>query len=213
MIAIELCRILQTTTSTKVSSIILIDTPNTQHWMTMAPEVAKYEPEVTSSSAMLRQGVKRRFEAAQALVNHWRFPSESELKRPGPDSPLSTEVCGYRAFPVSARGYPTSGGGGIGLARLKFDRDFIKGLQMQHSKGLLPPTMLLRAVEAVPTSSANGGLPYRIDLDRTSRVLGWEQHSIDFIRVVQDTPGNHYDMFEGAEQVNMPKTHRCPAGA
>jgi hypothetical protein len=206
MIAIEMCRILQTKTNTKVSGIILIDTPSTQHWTSLGPDVVKYEPEVTSTSAWVRQGVKRRFEVAGDLVDNWQFPSASDLKRPGSEPQIPMEGCSYRAFPIAAPGHPSgAAAAGTGMARLKFDRDFNNSLRLQHRRGLLPPTMLLRAVEAVPKTSANEESQFRIDLDRDSPLLGWERGAINFIRVVQDTPGNHYNMFEGDKQVTHPQ--------
>jgi hypothetical protein len=202
MIAIELCRLLHTETSTKVSAIVLIDTPDTQRWKARGRKASKYEPEISSSSAWLRQGIKKRFEAADDLVDHWCFPRSSDLERSVSAHQAALYGLDTRKLPLATSGHPVGNlSNTSALAKLRFDRKFLSGLRLQHQKSLLPPSMLLRAVYAVPNPSAVEDGVIRVDLDRSSPLLGWEHSAVDFIRVVQDVPGDHYNMFEGSDKV------------
>jgi hypothetical protein len=202
MIAIELCRLLHTETSTKVSAIVLIDTPETQRWKARGSKVSRYEPEISSNSAWLRQGIKKRFEAADDLVDHWCFPRASDLERSLSEHQAAVYGLDTRKLSLATSGYSVGDlSSTSALAKLRFDRDFLSGLRLQHQKSLLPPSILLRAVHAVPNPSALEDGLIRIDLDRCSPLLGWEHSAVNFIRVVQNVPGDHYNMFEGSEKV------------
>lgn len=198
MIAIEMCRILQTGSKMKVSGLVLIDTPNTAHWGSLAPELAEYTPDLSSSSPRVRKGVEQRFEMSADLVNNWTFPSDADLTHPGAAGPIDMTDFGSHFFDaekaVSASSAP--------LASLASDSDLNLDLSLQHQRGALPPTMLLRAADAVPNPNPDDG-EIRVDLDRPSRLLGWEYNDLNFIRVVQDVPGHHYNLFEIEENVSI----------
>lgn len=55
-----------------------------------------------------------------------------------------------------------------------------------------PPTILLRAREAVPTES--GGVSF-VDTRRNSRSLGWEDYEKDFLEEIVDISGHHFSIF------------------
>ena len=197
MLTIEMCRILHSNRKTQVLGIILIDTPYTQHWSALGPEVIRYEPQVKSQSPWVCQGVKRRFEVADDLVKKWQFPSIADLERWEYDPQASTEDS-YKFYTADTTGRPT---GVDGMAKLKFDQNFTTSMRLQQLKGYLPPALLLRATDTVLNGSTTEELHLRIDLDRDYHRLGWEQCPIKFISVVQDIPGNHYNMFEGDDKV------------
>ena len=213
MIAIECCRRLQTTTNTKVAGLVLIDTPNTQRWKSLGPELVRYEPDVLSASAWVRKAVKQRFARADDLVNGWGFPSATDLLErpgPGPECPTMTSPIrnSYRAFPVSKHGNSDDAAAShAGLASLRFDADFHQDLRRQQQKGVVQPTMLMRAVDMVSSPSASEvGRRVRVDADREWPLLGWEHHPVDYIRVVQDIHGDHYTIFDGDEKVCLRTT-------
>lgn len=198
MIAIEMCRILQTRSKMKVSGLVLIDTPNSAQWGSLGPELADYTPDLSKSSPQVRQGVKRRFEKCSDLVKKWTFPSDADLTRPGAADPVNMDDFGCHLFDVEE---PASASGAA-LASFASDFDLNVDLRLQHQRGALPPTMLLRAIDAVPNPNADGG-QFQVDFDRPSRLLGWEYNDLNFIRVVQDVPGHHYNLFEGDEKVSI----------
>ena len=193
----------------RVSGLVLIDMPNTAQWASLAPELAEYTPDLSSSSPRVRQGVKRRFEMSTDLVNKWAFPSAADLRRPGADNSghVDMEDFGCHSFlmeessPSGASQSSSSSSRGAELASFASDLDLNMELQLQHQRGALPPAMLLRAVDRVPNPHPDKG-EIRVDLDRASRLLGWEYNPLNFIRVVQDVPGHHYNLFEDDEKVS-----------
>lgn len=55
-----------------------------------------------------------------------------------------------------------------------------------------PPTILLRAREAVPTGPGEVSF---VDTTRQSRSLGWEEYQKDFLEEIVDIPGHHFSIF------------------
>lgn len=55
-----------------------------------------------------------------------------------------------------------------------------------------PPTILLRAREAVPTDPGEVSF---VDMTRHSRSLGWEEYENDFLEEIVDIPGHHFSVF------------------
>ncbi|KAL1872671.1 hypothetical protein Daus18300_004217 [Diaporthe australafricana] len=55
-----------------------------------------------------------------------------------------------------------------------------------------PPTILLRAREAVPTEPGEVSF---VDVTRHSRSLGWEEYQKDFLEEIVDIPGHHFSIF------------------
>lgn len=186
-----------------ILGVILLDTPNTQEWKAFRQELDDYDPELPeTTSARVREAVRRRFKESESLVYNWVFPSVADLRRLGSELHLPSERESYRFFPITQTA--SSGATCTELASLRFDLNFAESLCLQHQGDLFPPCMLVRASSKVPNTSAKGLI--RVDLARTSPLLGWEDHSFRFIRVVQDTPGHHYNMFEGAEKVPSMKS-------
>lgn len=60
------------------------------------------------------------------------------------------------------------------------------------SKSKCPPTILLRATDAVPTEP---GAVCFVDLTRQDRTLGWDRYRKDFFTEVVDIPGHHFNIF------------------
>lgn len=60
------------------------------------------------------------------------------------------------------------------------------------SKVQCPPTILLRAREAVPTGPEEVSF---VDLTRQERMLGWDKYRKDLIEEVVDIPGHHFNIF------------------
>lgn len=61
-----------------------------------------------------------------------------------------------------------------------------------RSKSKCPPTILLRATDAVPTEP---GAVCFVDLTRQDRTLGWDRYRKDFFTEVVDIPGHHFNIF------------------
>lgn len=55
-----------------------------------------------------------------------------------------------------------------------------------------PPTILLRAREAVPTEPGEVSF---VDTTRHSRSLGWDEYQKDFLEEIVDIPGHHFSIF------------------
>ncbi|POS72138.1 Amt4 [Diaporthe helianthi] len=56
-----------------------------------------------------------------------------------------------------------------------------------------PPTILLRAREAVPTGPGQVSF---VDTTRNSRSLGWDEYQKDFLEEVIDISGHHFSIFD-----------------
>lgn len=60
-----------------------------------------------------------------------------------------------------------------------------------------PPTVLLRAMEIVPTGSTDADVITCFDGFRKDETLGWKKkYEYDFIEKVIEIPGNHHNVFE-----------------
>lgn len=206
MIGIEMCRIMQKKSDIKVAGLVLIDTPNSQRWSLLGPEVIRYEPGIKSTSPWVRKCVEQRFKFADDLVDTWLFPSMADLTA---DSQLSLDDMGVQAFPIPKvkQSDSTTASDTARMTSLCTNQEFMNNMKLQYERGLLPPTMLLRAVEFAQDAIENTELRNRIDCDRDFPLLGWEQCPVKFISVVQDTAGNHYTMFDGDEKVARSRSH------
>lgn len=65
--------------------------------------------------------------------------------------------------------------------------------QVQLSSNIkCPPTILLRAREAVPTEPGEVSF---VDTTRHSRSLGWDEYQTDFLEEIVDIQGHHFSIF------------------
>lgn len=71
-----------------------------------------------------------------------------------------------------------------------------------------PPTILLRAREAVPTGPGEVSF---VDTTRQSRTLGWEEYQKDFLEEIVDVPGHHFSIFawEYIDEVSQKLMDAC----
>lgn len=73
-----------------------------------------------------------------------------------------------------------------------------------------PPTILLRAREAVPTDPGQVSF---VDTTRQSRSLGWDEYQKDFLEEIVDIPGHHFSIFawEHIDDVSQKLMDACDA--
>lgn len=71
-----------------------------------------------------------------------------------------------------------------------------------------PPTILLRAREAVPTGPGEVSF---VDTTRQSRTLGWDEYQKDFLEEIVDIPGHHFSIFawEFIDEVSEKLMNAC----
>lgn len=71
-----------------------------------------------------------------------------------------------------------------------------------------PPTILLRAREAVPTEPGEVSF---VDTTRHSRSLGWDEYQKDFLEEIVDIPGHHFSIFawEHIDEVSQKLMDAC----
>lgn len=71
-----------------------------------------------------------------------------------------------------------------------------------------PPTILLRAREAVPTDPDQVSF---VDTTRNSRSLGWDEYQKDFLEEIVDIPGHHFSIFawEHIDEVSEKLMNAC----
>lgn len=71
-----------------------------------------------------------------------------------------------------------------------------------------PPTILLRAREAVPVEQGEVNL---VDAARSDRALGWNDYSEKFFEEIVDIPGHHFNVFafHNIETISKKLTEAC----
>lgn len=109
------------------------------------------------------EGVERCFVEARKSVETWRMPRWDDSDKEGDDK-------------------VENGTNGADSLRAHRPSSSIK----------CPPTILLRAREAVPTEPDQVSF---VDVTRNSRSLGWEEYQKDFLEEIVDIPGHHFSVF------------------
>ncbi|KAI1975158.1 hypothetical protein LOZ53_005739 [Ophidiomyces ophidiicola] len=184
MLALEVANVLTRSSDIQVLGIAMIDSVHPLKVSAPSANVVPYQVEYSDSSrAETRELVAHCMNMAVAMASSWVLPvwkgcPDQQLlqDRKELEATLSSrmpaeysQVCDVTEMDVPWRDLPPP----------------------------LPPTVLLRCNDYVPVHPAadNANPIARVDVVREQEKLGWDDYGYDFISVVLDIPGHHYNIF------------------
>lgn len=171
LLSLEMARILADDPLYTVVGIVMVDSicPTALRraelpGVRVAPFRQKFGPNTKKETI---EGVERCFAEAKASVEAYQLPSWDED--------------GGESEPAVVDG--TNGTGDVEIQPHR---------QALSSKLQCPPTILLRAGDAVPVEPEEVSF---VDLTRGERLLGWDEYRKDFFQEIVDIPGHHFNIF------------------
>lgn len=170
LLSLEMARILADDPSYTVVGIVMVDSicPVDLRPKLELPTVAAYKQKFgPNTKKETIEGVERCFTEARKAVEIWQLPSWDETDR-------------EREHEATHDTNGTENG------------DTQPHTHAPSSKVQCPPTILLRARDAVPTEP--GEICF-VDLTRDERTLGWDRYRKDIIQEIIDIPGHHFNIF------------------
>lgn len=146
----------------------------------MIKRVAKI-PDTTSLK--IRQSVERRFQESKVLIDTWDIPNWDDRK-------VSKQ---YSYHPWNMESFPVTSNSHIKQASAGTDPSQVADTARSGNLSP-PPAILIRASKRLNVGGAEGLID--VDVNRDSKLLGWESYPYDFIKSVYDVPSDHYDIFD-----------------
>ncbi|KAK2603134.1 hypothetical protein N8I77_009613 [Diaporthe amygdali] len=168
LLSIEMARVLADDPMFTVIGIVMVDSicPSAYATKTRVAKAAivpfKHQFGPNTKQETI-EGVERCFVEARKSVETWRMPRWDDSDNQGDDT-------------------------------VKNDTNGADSMRAHRSSSSIkcPPTILLRAREAVPTEPDQVSF---VDVTRNSRSLGWEEYQKDFLDEIVDIPGHHFSVF------------------
>ncbi|ROV88647.1 hypothetical protein VMCG_10320 [Cytospora schulzeri] len=172
LLSLEMARILADDPLYTVIGIVMVDSicpvalrPKTELANTrVAPYQQKFGPNTKKETI---EGVERCFAEARTSVETYQLPSWDEADRESEQEAANGTSGTENEKPQSLQRGPAA-------------------------KVQCPPTILLRARDAVPADPEEVSF---VDLTREERTLGWDKYRKDFIQEIVDIPGHHFNIF------------------